>query len=166
MHHDQPNTHVISAIYHIASSDGSKPWPIVVEDYAGNTNSVTLKPGDLLLYESAKALHGRPTKFHGEWYTSVFLHYYPKDPEWSAHNRELDAHYATPPDWYETRHSSFPKLELIGSNMREPACPDYWCRLLHAIDLEGPGEYGQVLTAGGKTYPLETKDKKSAGGEL
>ena len=45
MHIDRTQTHVISCIYHIASSDNAEPWPIVIEDYAGNTNSVILKPG-------------------------------------------------------------------------------------------------------------------------
>ena len=31
MHTDRTQTHVISCIYHIASSDDSEPWPIVIE---------------------------------------------------------------------------------------------------------------------------------------
>jgi hypothetical protein len=54
MHIDRTQTHVISCIYHIDSSDNAQPWPIVIEDYIGNTNQVILKPGDILLYESAK----------------------------------------------------------------------------------------------------------------
>lgn len=78
MHTDRTQTHVISCIYHIASSDDSEPWPIVIEDYEGNTQMAYLEPGDLLLYESAKNFHGRPTKFDGSWYTSLFVHFYPK----------------------------------------------------------------------------------------
>ena len=54
MHVDRTQTHVISCIYHIASSEDSEPWPIVIEGYDGTTNSVILKPGDVLLYESSK----------------------------------------------------------------------------------------------------------------
>ena len=36
-----------------------------------------LKPGQLLLYESAKCTHGRPRTFRGHWYTSLFIHYRP-----------------------------------------------------------------------------------------
>ena len=43
MHVDKSKTHVISCIYHIGSSENSEPWPIVIEDYEGNTNSVVLK---------------------------------------------------------------------------------------------------------------------------
>jgi hypothetical protein len=57
MHVDRTQTHVISCIYHIASSDDAEPWPIVIEGYDGTTNSVVLKPGDIMLYESAKVRH-------------------------------------------------------------------------------------------------------------
>jgi hypothetical protein len=43
---DRTQTHVISCIYHIASSMDADPWPIVIEDYDGNTNSVILKVRD------------------------------------------------------------------------------------------------------------------------
>ena len=34
-------------------------WPIVILDHDYNEHSVIMKPGDMLLYESAKSLHGR-----------------------------------------------------------------------------------------------------------
>lgn len=52
MHLDETRTHVISCIYHIDSSDDADPWPILIEDYFGNTNEVILTPGDVLLYVS------------------------------------------------------------------------------------------------------------------
>jgi len=53
MHLDETRTHVISCIYHIDSSDDAEPWPLLIEDYHGNTNEVILMPGDVLLYVSA-----------------------------------------------------------------------------------------------------------------
>jgi hypothetical protein len=38
MHVDRTQTHVISCILHIAKSDDAENWPIIIEDYAGNTN--------------------------------------------------------------------------------------------------------------------------------
>lgn len=155
MHIDQTQTHVLSCIYHIASSENAEPWPLVIEDYAGNTNSVILKPGDILLYESAKNFHGRPTMFIGDWYTSLFVHFYPSDPSWSRKDHDLDSHYAIPEDeWAKTLPSKYPKLKIVGTSMLEPDCRDYWCHLLNTVKWEGPGEYGQVLTTGGKKYPL------------
>jgi hypothetical protein len=165
MHVDRTQTHVISCIYHIASSNNSEPWPIVIEDFAGNTNAVVLKPGDILLYESAKNFHGRPAKFIGDWYTSVFVHFYPKH-EWAKHNHDLDSHYAIPPVWRENIPSSFPKIQMFGTSMMEPDCPDSWCHLQNALELEGPGEYGQVLTGEGKKYSLGLDPPDEEVGEL
>jgi hypothetical protein len=153
MHVDRTRTHVISCIYHIASSEDSKPWPVVIEDYDGNTNSVVLKPGDILLYESAKNFHGRPSYFQGEWYTSVFVHFYPKEG-WLAKDRDIESHYAVPPNWQDMKESIFPKLKWIGTSSLEPDCPESWCHLINAKEWEGPGEYGKVLTAQGKKYSL------------
>ena len=65
MHVDKSGTHVISCILHIDHSEDSEDWPIVIEDFQGNTNEVVLKSGDMLFYESSKCLHGRPHTFKG-----------------------------------------------------------------------------------------------------
>lgn len=79
MHVDKSNTHIISCILHVDHDQDpeSEPWPIVIEDFQGNTNEVFLESGDLLFYESSKCLHGRPKRFKGKWYSSLFVHYYP-----------------------------------------------------------------------------------------
>ena len=79
MHIDNTKTHIISSILHVGRDRESDPWPLVLEDFEGNTNEVYLQPGDLLFYESSKCFHGRPKKFNGDWYTSLFLHYSPVD---------------------------------------------------------------------------------------
>lgn len=117
MHTDRAQTHVISCIYHIASSDDSEPWPIVIEDYAGNTQMAHLEPGDMLLYESSKNFHGRPTKFDGSWYTSLFVHFYPKG-EWKEKDHDIEAHYAVPPNWYDVvPDDKYPQLKVVGTSM-------------------------------------------------
>ena len=73
MHVDKSTTHVISGIYHVDRSDDAEPWPIVIEDFRGNTNQVYLAPGDVLFYESSKCFHGRPQKFIGSYYASLFM---------------------------------------------------------------------------------------------
>ena len=47
-------------------------------DHDGKLHAVNMKPGDLLLYESAKLLHGRPTPFDGDFYANIFVHYMPE----------------------------------------------------------------------------------------
>ena len=79
MHVDISRSHVISCILHIDHDPESEPWPIAIEDFQGNTNEVVLESGDMLFYESSKCLHGRPRRFNGKWYSSVFIHYYPAE---------------------------------------------------------------------------------------
>ena len=69
MHVDRQQTHVVSFILHIDSSEDAEPWPIYIEDFHGNTHEVILTPGDILFYESSKCFHGRPRPFNGTWYT-------------------------------------------------------------------------------------------------
>eukprot|EP01083_Nonionella_stella_P309172 1093872_1 len=59
MHIDKSSTHIISGIFHVDRSEDAEPWPIVIEDFRGNTNQVYLEPGDVLFYESSKCFHGR-----------------------------------------------------------------------------------------------------------
>jgi len=94
MHTDRTNTHIISCILHVDHDDDpeSEPWPIIIEDFQGNTNEVVLESGDMLFYESSKCLHGRPKKFKGKWYSSIFVHYYPAE-NWKLDEREMESHY-------------------------------------------------------------------------
>ena len=97
---------------------------------------------------------GRPTTFIGSWYTSVFVHFYPKEG-WLTETRDYESHFAIPPNWRDTRPSILPSLQWIGTSAREPECPDSWCHLINAVHWEGPGEFGQVMTGGGQKYPLK-----------
>ena len=99
MHVDESTTHVISSILHVGHDPDGEPWPLVIEDLRGNTNEVHLEAGDVLLYESSKCFHGRPARYVGGWYSSLFTHYYPVG--WDGGAIEMDAHYRVPPDWSE-----------------------------------------------------------------
>jgi hypothetical protein len=39
MHVDKPQSHVISFILHIDSSEDAEPWPILIEDFHGSKYS-------------------------------------------------------------------------------------------------------------------------------
>lgn len=97
MHIDKTDTHVISSILHVDHKydDDQEPWPIEIEDLSGEVQAVDLKPGQMLFYESAKCLHGRPKRFKGSYYVSVFTHYYPQDWKQSL----FDATYIIPAYW-------------------------------------------------------------------
>lgn len=78
MHTDHVGTHVVSSIVHV-DRDTDEPWPIVIEGLDGVTMEVDLQPGEMLFYESAKCVHGRPRPLNGNWYSSLFVHYRPAD---------------------------------------------------------------------------------------
>lgn len=165
MHVDRMATHIISMILHIDSSDDAEPWPIYIEDFHGNTHEVILTPGDILFYESSKCFHGRPKSFNGSWYTSLFIHYYPIG--WDEINHELEAHYAVPPVWdvdppkskssttlRDHNNNVLPTLALAGTSMKEPDCPNSWCRTMNTIKWSGPGEHGYWIAPNMERYPL------------
>ena len=162
MHIDKSNTHIISCIFHIDSSEDAEPWPVLIEDFAGNTNEVILKSGDMLLYESSKCFHGRPGQFNGSWYSSIFVHYYPVKEEWTSVNHDFMGHYAVPEDWNEIpdQEPTHPTLIMQGTSMQEPDCEHGWCELAYGrtIKWEGPAEEHYALTSGGKRYHLYGQD--------
>lgn len=59
MHVDTVFTHVVSCIINV-DQDVEEDWQMLILDHDDNEHWVTMKPGDMLLYESAKMLHGRP----------------------------------------------------------------------------------------------------------
>jgi len=62
-HVDRLPTHIISAILQL-DQKVEQDWPIVVSINGKHTN-ITLKPGEMLLYESARIPHGRPYPLNG-----------------------------------------------------------------------------------------------------
>ena len=59
-----------------------EPWPLYIKDHAGAGHVITLSPGDMLWYESAKLAHARPVRFTGHHYDNVFVHYKPRSRKW------------------------------------------------------------------------------------
>ena len=83
MHVDRIETHVISSILQIDQDLGqSTDWFLEVIDFNGQRQNITLHPGEMLLYESATLIHGRPSTFHGKFFANCFLHYKPKS-DWN-----------------------------------------------------------------------------------
>lgn len=78
LHVDTANTHVVSGIVNVDQSV-RRPWPVTIFDHDGKLHELVMKPGDMLLYESAKLLHGRVQPLDGDFYANVFVHYAPDD---------------------------------------------------------------------------------------
>jgi hypothetical protein len=159
MHVDKSSTHVISCILHIDHSEDSEPWPIVIEDFQGNTNEVILEAGDMLFYESSKCFHGRPHTFKGSWYSSIFVHYYPSH-DWDG-DKNLESHYAVPGNWNEIPeddpNDGLEELEVVGTSLKEPSCENVWCGLQNSVKWQGPAEEGEVITTGWKLRENDAK---------
>ena len=75
-HRDRDETHIVSAIINI-DKEVNEDWPLVIEDHNQKKHEVFLDPGEVLFYESAKLLHGRPYPLKGKSYANIFCHYKP-----------------------------------------------------------------------------------------
>jgi len=161
MHIDKSQTHIVSFILHIDSSDDAEPWPILIEDYHGNTHEVILTSGDMLFYESSKVFHGRPRRFKGSWYSSVFVHYYPKYG-WKDKDHMLDRHFAVPPSWGEPpKHHFEVPLKMLGTGMKEPSCPNEWCQSEYTIKRGAePVEHGVWIAPTGEKFEFNPTPQK------
>ena len=78
LHVDTCSTHVLSAIVNVDSQlDEGKDWPLQIYDHQGELHEFTMKPGDVVFYESAKCGHARRKPLPGEYYANLFIHYKP-----------------------------------------------------------------------------------------
>lgn len=86
-HVDRESTHAVSAIINVDQLGMRQDWPLSIYDlHQKRMVDVVLKPGELLLYESARCLHERQTPMDGVAYVNLFAHYRPKgDPKWYLH---------------------------------------------------------------------------------
>lgn len=118
-----------------------------------------LTSGDLLFYESSKCFHGRPRPFKGSWYSSVFVHYYPKY-DWKENFDRDTKVVAIPPGWEKTptTHYELP-LTMHGTTMEEEWCPNNWCGTLMSKNWSGPGEEGWVTNPDGSMWMLDDRTK-------
>eukprot|EP00934_Nitzschia_sp_Nitz4_P004169 Nitzschia sp. Nitz4//scaffold207_size38617//10218//11372//NITZ4_007674-RA/size38617-processed-gene-0.30-mRNA-1//1//CDS//3329541602//4159//frame0 len=155
MHADKPETHVVSFILHIGSSEDADPWPLLIEDFQGNSHEITLKSGDMVFYESSKAFHGRPRPLNGSWYSSIFVHYYPKygyKENFHIHNKV----WAIPPHWDQPPQTEGSvKIKMHGTGFEEPECPNNWCATEYSKKWSGPGEEGYWIAPTGEKFPLD-----------
>lgn len=79
MHTDTAHTHAVSAIINVKQEEIEKDWPLEIYDHNNVLHEVVMEPGDMVLYESAKLIHGRTQRLQGQGYSNFFLHYRPTD---------------------------------------------------------------------------------------
>ena len=78
---------MISAILNIGQSV-TKEWDLHILDNSGAAHAVTLLPGEMIWYESARLLHGRPDALLGDYFDNLFIHYKPTHL-WYAQQAEV-----------------------------------------------------------------------------
>lgn len=83
-HVDREETHAASLIVNIAQESIRQPWAVEIYDFANRLHEITMDPGDIVYYESARCLHGRMKPLEGAFYVNLFAHYRPKggDRRW------------------------------------------------------------------------------------
>ena len=78
LHRDRVETHVIGVIINV-DQEVNEDWPLVIEDNYYRKHEIMLKPGEVVFYESARLIHGRPAAFNGKSFANIFSHFYPSN---------------------------------------------------------------------------------------
>lgn len=81
MHTDRIETHIVSSVIQVAQ-DVDEPWPLQL-DLDGRIHEIVLNPGQMVHYEGASTMHGRPSPLVGRSFTNVFVHYRPVEWDWT-----------------------------------------------------------------------------------
>ncbi|KAL7550513.1 hypothetical protein ACHAWF_013732, partial [Thalassiosira exigua] len=74
--HADRNPLISSCIINVAQ-DVDEDWPLEVYGRDGLAYNVTMKPGDMVLYESHSLIHGRPFPLKGKYFANIFIHFQP-----------------------------------------------------------------------------------------
>lgn len=67
---------IVSAILNVAQSV-EEEWALEVIGHDGIAVNVTMQPGEMILYESASVIHGRPFPLQGDYFANIFVHFEP-----------------------------------------------------------------------------------------
>merc|ERR1712238_1779 len=67
---------VAAATINVAQ-DVDEDWPFEIYGHDGKAYNITMKPGDMVLYEIHSVIHGRPFPLKGRSYGNVFIHFEP-----------------------------------------------------------------------------------------
>lgn len=76
-HVDSVITHVISAILQVDQQLEGEDWTLETIGWDGRRTETPMKVGDMVMYESARLIHGRPKVFQGRSYANCFFHFSP-----------------------------------------------------------------------------------------
>ena len=77
-HVDDNPDFIVGAILQI-DQKVDEDWPLHILDNQGTQHRILLKPGEMLLYESAAVPHGRQYALNGDFYDNIFVHWTPSN---------------------------------------------------------------------------------------
>jgi len=95
--HVDRNPLISSCIINVAQ-DVDEDWPLEVIGRDGLAYNVTMKPGDMVLYESHSLLHARPFPLKGRFFANTFIHF---EPVYSENKSELPTYIIEGTPWAE-----------------------------------------------------------------
>jgi prolyl 4-hydroxylase len=75
-HRDTASTHIVSSTICVDHRLSGR-WPLYIEDLEGQPHEVAIEPGEMVFFEGARLVHGRPYPLEGEYYANIFAHYTP-----------------------------------------------------------------------------------------
>ena len=64
-----------SSIAKIVDQNVDVDWPLVIEDHHYRKHKINLSQGEVIFYEGARLLHGRPQPLQGTEYANIFCHF-------------------------------------------------------------------------------------------
>jgi prolyl 4-hydroxylase len=77
-HRDRLATHIIGVIINV-DQEVDEDWILVIDDHQYRRHQITLKPGEMIFYESGRLIHGRPSPLNGNLFANIFCHFKPTD---------------------------------------------------------------------------------------
>ena len=75
-HRDHSKTHIVSSTICVDHRLTGR-WPLYIEDVEGKPHEVSIEPGEMVFFEGARLVHGRPYPLEGDYYANIFVHYTP-----------------------------------------------------------------------------------------
>merc|ERR1712227_1166599 len=116
-HVDRIDTHVLSVTLTVDKrnlTEDNVPWPLRVTDWTGKQVAYDHPPGTMILYESSKLPHGRPTYNNEGVHLGAFVHYKPTEMhgtdagKWDEYARQSRRHQRS-----HTEHANYRETPVI-----------------------------------------------------
>mmetsp|Transcript_36126 Transcript_36126/g.56574 ORF Transcript_36126/g.56574 Transcript_36126/m.56574 type:complete len:90 (-) Transcript_36126:47-316(-) len=76
LHVERSSTNAISVVIQV-DQNVDDDWMFEVHGHKGEVEYLRTEPQEMILYEGASVVHGRPQKLNGQFYSNLFLHFRP-----------------------------------------------------------------------------------------